>query len=586
MQSSSSTASHFDFESFNEPASSSQRFKQSSNKRKQSTMSKETGRKRLSRSSQDSFTSDDESKLSNKLAHSSKPGNRAEKNRSSKKRRKGNDLAKNTSGKNDSGELVSGGSENKMQVAVYKHFPTNSKPNYSDALNLTPLTGSIEEGQKLFGVLIKPIPVSTFMDKYWEQKPIRIQRRFSDYYKDLISTEIIDKMLRENHVEFTKNIDITQYKDGVRETLNPVGRAMPPCVWHYYGEGNSIRILNPQTFLPAIHSLNATLQEYFQCMIGANVYLTPKNSQGFAPHYDDIEAFVLQVEGKKRWRLYKPKNRSSMLPRESSKNFKQEEIGEPCLDVVLEAGDLLYFPRGYIHQALTLKDYHSLHITVSAYQKQTFGDLLETLIPMALKEAINENEILRRGLPLNIWQRLGVVNSDNYLPEREAIIKSIMKCFDKVCSYVRTDTNLDNAVDQMALRYQHDALPPKLTPDEELRSVYSSKAMVTPSGQVESPYIECHTKIRLIRANILRMVRHEDEIRVYYSSENSKEYHGFEENFLDIDPTDAPAVEVLIKAYPTFITPDQLQLEDDDHNLSVAQDLWEKGMLMTEAPLL
>ncbi|KAG4070614.1 hypothetical protein HA402_013534 [Bradysia odoriphaga] len=583
MQSDSSTASHFDFESFIE-ASSSQRFKQSSTKRKQSVMSKETGRKRLSRSSQDSLTSEDVSKSANKLAHSSKPGNRAEKNRSSKKRRKG--LAKNGSGKNDSNESVSGGSENKLQIAVYKHFPTNSKPNYSDALNLTPLTGSIEEGQKLFGVLIKPIPVSTFMEKYWEQKPIRIQRRFSDYYKDLISTEIIDKMLRENHVEFTKNIDITQYKDGVRETLNPVGRAMPPCVWHYYGEGNSIRILNPQTFLPAIHSLNATLQEYFQCMIGANVYLTPKNSQGFAPHYDDIEAFVLQVEGKKRWRLYKPKNRSSMLPRESSKNFKQEEIGEPCLDVVLEAGDLLYFPRGYIHQALTLKDYHSLHITVSAYQKQTFGDLLETLIPMALKEAINENEILRRGLPLNIWQRLGVVNSDNYLPERAAIIKSILKCFDRVCNYVRADTNLDNAVDQMALRYQHDALPPKLTPDEELRSVYSSKVMVTPSGQVESPSIECDTKIRLIRANILRMVRHEDEIRVYYSSENSKEYHGFEENFLDIDPADAPAVEVLIKAYPTFITPDQLQLDDDDRNLSVAQDLWEKGMLMTEHPLL
>jgi len=33
-------------------------------------------------------------------------------------------------------------------------------------------------------------------------------------------------------------------------------------------------------------------------------YLTPPGSQGFAPHYDDIEAFVLQLEGKKRWKLY------------------------------------------------------------------------------------------------------------------------------------------------------------------------------------------------------------------------------------------------------------------------------------------
>ena len=35
-------------------------------------------------------------------------------------------------------------------------------------------------------------------------------------------------------------------------------------------------------------------------------------------------------------------------------NLKQDDVGEPILDVILEAGDLLYFPRGTIHQVLTL----------------------------------------------------------------------------------------------------------------------------------------------------------------------------------------------------------------------------------------
>ena len=35
-------------------------------------------------------------------------------------------------------------------------------------------------------------------------------------------------------------------------------------------------------------------------------YLTPPGTQGFAPHYDDIEAFVLQLEGKKHWKVYQP----------------------------------------------------------------------------------------------------------------------------------------------------------------------------------------------------------------------------------------------------------------------------------------
>lgn len=44
----------------------------------------------------------------------------------------------------------------------------------------------------------------------------------------------------------------------------------------------------------------------------SNAYLTPPGSQGFAPHYDDIDAFILQLEGRKRWSLYVDPN--NLLP--------------------------------------------------------------------------------------------------------------------------------------------------------------------------------------------------------------------------------------------------------------------------------
>ena len=75
-------------------------------------------------------------------------------------------------------------------------------------------------------------------------------------------------------------------------------------------------------------------------MVGANVYLTPPGTQGFAPHFDDVDVFLLQLEGKKHWRLYKPKEKDK-LARFSSGNFKQEEIGQPCLETMLKAGDML-----------------------------------------------------------------------------------------------------------------------------------------------------------------------------------------------------------------------------------------------------
>ncbi|KAH8318455.1 hypothetical protein KR067_001007 [Drosophila pandora] len=107
------------------------------------------------------------------------------------------------------------------------------------------------------------------------------------------------------------------------------------------------------------------LQEFFHCLVGANVYLTPPNSQGFAPHYNGIEAIVLQVEGRNRWRLYMPVKPTDMLARHSSGNFDQGELDEPIFDEVLEAGDVLYFPRGTVHQAITEKEQQSLHITLS-----------------------------------------------------------------------------------------------------------------------------------------------------------------------------------------------------------------------------
>ncbi len=37
-----------------------------------------------------------------------------------------------------------------------------------------------------------------------------------------------------------------------------------------------------------------------------NSYITPAQNRGFAPHYDVHDVFVLQVEGRKRWRIHAP----------------------------------------------------------------------------------------------------------------------------------------------------------------------------------------------------------------------------------------------------------------------------------------
>ena len=48
--------------------------------------------------------------------------------------------------------------------------------------------------------------------------------------------------------------------------------------------------------------------------------------------------------------LFIRRSANETLPLESSPNFTDRTIGEPILDVILQPGDMLYFPRGTIHQ--------------------------------------------------------------------------------------------------------------------------------------------------------------------------------------------------------------------------------------------
>ena len=95
--------------------------------------------------------------------------------------------------------------------------------------------------------------------------------------------------------------------------------------------------------------------------VQANAYYTPRGSQGLAVHHDTHDVFVLQIAGEKRWLVYEP---VLELPLKEQR-YKADDgaPGEPVIDTVLGAGDTLYLPRGWLHEART-SHVDSLHLTV------------------------------------------------------------------------------------------------------------------------------------------------------------------------------------------------------------------------------
>jgi lysine-specific demethylase/histidyl-hydroxylase NO66 len=124
--------------------------------------------------------------------------------------------------------------------------------------------------------------------------------------------------------------------------------------------------------------LAADLGHPTQC----NAYVTPGGgAQGFAYHHDTHDVFVLQVSGRKHWRVFPP---VLELPLPSQSRAGDDLVGPddvPLLDVVLEAGDALYLPRGYVHAASTTHD-PSVHLTVGVLTT-TWYDVLKDALALA-----------------------------------------------------------------------------------------------------------------------------------------------------------------------------------------------------------
>lgn len=129
-----------------------------------------------------------------------------------------------------------------------------------------------------------------------------------------------------------------------------------------------------------------------------NAYITPPSSQGFDPHYDTHDVFVLQIAGEKHWRIHAPVFVDPLRDQPwggHREAVAQAATGSPVIDAVLRPGDALYLPRGWIHSATALGE-TSVHLTIgmAAY---TRADVVDALL-----RVVGETEQLRSSLPLGI----------------------------------------------------------------------------------------------------------------------------------------------------------------------------------------
>ncbi|MGE9315097.1 cupin domain-containing protein [Niabella sp. CJ426] len=221
-----------------------------------------------------------------------------------------------------------------------------------------------------FDKILAPYSVDDFFDTYHEKDILHIQRNDEQYYQDILTPrEISDYLERQDifypSVRIVKNgKEIPNNEYTLKST--PIGHHRKDGIintdkaFSLFNNGATFVIQAGQRYFNNLSHCSLELSQKFNSPVQANLYITPNKSQGFNPHWDTHDVFVLQISGTKTWHLY---GFEKELPTKNQSFVSKDYKKEPIQTIQLRPGDFLYVPRGYVHDAMA-DDGISSHITI------------------------------------------------------------------------------------------------------------------------------------------------------------------------------------------------------------------------------
>ncbi|CDH00350.1 cupin domain-containing protein [Xenorhabdus bovienii] len=249
-----------------------------------------------------------------------------------------------------------------------------------------------------------------FLDNFFEKKPYVFKNIYDINYisrheiedifnrSDLSSFEglklmydgIVDK---NEYIESYGDLGITRY------------RYIYSKLYDYLNAGATL-VANGVINEPKIDFLAKCCSSFTDSHSYSSIYLAYGDKRSFKPHWDSRDIFVIQLTGKKRWVIYEPSFPKPVFTHQSK---DMENVypcpSEPYDDFVLEAGDVLYLPRGWWHNPLPVGE-ETIHLSVGIFPPYAFNylhwisnkmhdfEIGRKSIPRSWKQAKNEIEEL------------------------------------------------------------------------------------------------------------------------------------------------------------------------------------------------
>lgn len=180
-----------------------------------------------------------------------------------------------------------------------------------------------------------------FMRQHWHRKPLLVRGAVPDM-QALVPRERLFDLAGQEGVESRL---IVRKDNGWTLRRGPVPRrALPPRK----RPGWTLLVQGMDLHDRAVHALMQQFRFVPEARLDDLMISYATDGGGVGPHFDSYDVFLLQAQGRRRWRIGRQRDFTLEpdVPLKILAHFEPEE------EYLLEPGDMLYLPPGYAHDGV------------------------------------------------------------------------------------------------------------------------------------------------------------------------------------------------------------------------------------------
>jgi 50S ribosomal protein L16 3-hydroxylase len=205
--------------------------------------------------------------------------------------------------------------------------------------------------------------VAAFMRNAWQRRPLLI-RQALPAFRSPVTREQLFELAADEDVESRL---VTCFRGRWQLAHGPLDGAALSAAMRSHA---TLLVQGLDLHLPAAHALLQRFRFVSDARLDDLMASYATDGGGVGPHVDSYDVFLLQAQGRRRWRISRQRDQQLVpdLPLKILAEFR------PMAEWVLEPGDLLYLPPGVAHEGVALGECITLSI---GFRSPNWQELVE-----------------------------------------------------------------------------------------------------------------------------------------------------------------------------------------------------------------